>query len=79
MQMRLDFPERRSEPFETYTKIPTCPCCGTPIDELDHLVYDGDPHYVRPSDVIGCDHCTSIRLITDYDEMYDILMDLMED
>lgn len=71
--MRLDFPERRSEPFEKFEKTPTCPCCGTPVDDIEFLIYDGDPHYVRLSDVVGCDKCSSIRVITDPNEMYDIL------
>jgi len=71
--MRLNFPEPRMEPFEEFQKIPTCPVCGTPVDEIDFLVYDGDPHYIRPSDVVGCNKCSSINIITDIDTMYEIL------
>jgi len=73
--MLLNFPEPRMEPFEEFQKIPTCPICGTPIDEIDEMFYDGDPHFVQRSDIIGCNKCQNIHRLTDYDEMYDILAD----
>lgn len=73
--MLLNFPEPRMEPFEKFQKIPTCPACGEPLEDGDHIIYDGDPHYIRRSDVVGCSHCSSIRIIDDYNDILDILAD----